>query len=160
VPEPELISSLAREIALVQNATDAFDEAVAERWGLNRTDLRCQGLLLVHGEMSAGQLAEASGLTPGAVTKVVDRLARAGLVVRVADELDRRRITIRPTAQAGRFADEAYGPLAAEGAAELAEYPNDQLELILTFLQRYRELQERHVERVRTQGRRVGGGES
>src|SRR5436305_10692075 len=62
-----------------------------ESVGLSSTDIGSLCLLLLHGPMPAGRLAELTGLTTGAVTGVVDRLERANLVRRELDSTDRRR---------------------------------------------------------------------
>ena len=81
----------------------AYEAALAEHLGLNVTDLRALELVLSEPGMTAGRLADASGLTTGAVTGVVDRLERAGFVERRDDPADRRSVSIH--ALAGRAAD-------------------------------------------------------
>ena len=76
----------------------AYEEALAEHLGMNVTDLRCLEHVLSAPGLSAGRLAELSGLTTGAVTGVLDRLERAGWVAREADPDDRRGVVIRPVA--------------------------------------------------------------
>jgi DNA-binding MarR family transcriptional regulator len=79
-----------------------FDEALADRLGLNSTDLHCLELVLAEPGLTAGRLASLADLTTGAVTGVVDRLERAGFVRREADPADRRSVTIVPAeARAG-----------------------------------------------------------
>ncbi|MCU4184304.1 MarR family transcriptional regulator [Acidiferrimicrobium sp. IK] len=68
--------------------------ALAERMGMAATDLSCLLLLVLEGPATAGRLATRSGLTSGAITGVVDRLARVGLVERRSDPDDRRRVVI------------------------------------------------------------------
>jgi DNA-binding MarR family transcriptional regulator len=80
-----------------QTANDNFDQAIADRLGMNRTDMRCVDLIDQAGGMTAGELAKAAGLTSGAVTAVVDRLEKAGMARRVADPSDRRRVRIEVT---------------------------------------------------------------
>src|SRR5687767_7076398 len=46
--------------------------------------------------LSAGQLAEAMGLSSGAMTNRLDRLETAGLIRRVADPNDRRGVLVEP----------------------------------------------------------------
>ena len=81
----------------LRRAGDQLDEAVALQFGLNRTDLRCLGILYRRGRVTAGELAEESGLTPGAITTVLDRLERGGYANRVPDPADRRRVLVVST---------------------------------------------------------------
>jgi DNA-binding MarR family transcriptional regulator len=70
-----------------------------EEVGLNSTDFASLCLLLLHGPAPAGRLAELTGLTTGAVTGLVDRLERAGLVRREVDPEDRRKVIVVPDAE-------------------------------------------------------------
>src|SRR3954447_16148383 len=71
-----------------------FGQAVAERAGISSSDLECLDFLNLEGRVTAGRLAELTGLTTGAITGVVDRLERAGYVRRERDESDRRKVFI------------------------------------------------------------------
>jgi DNA-binding MarR family transcriptional regulator len=75
----------------------AYDEALAEHLGVNATDLRCLELAIGEPGLTPGRLAELSGLTSGAVTGVLDRLARASFVERRPDPADRRSVTVQPS---------------------------------------------------------------
>jgi DNA-binding MarR family transcriptional regulator len=114
-------------------ASDLLDLAVADRLGINRTDLRCLDFLGRHGPMPVGRLAELVGLTSGAFTIAVDRLERAGYVRRRADPSDRRRVIIEPTAGAGR-ADALFADLAGATDRLLDGLSEAELELLETFL--------------------------
>ena len=92
-----LIDEVALELGELRRAGDQLDEAVALQFGLNRTDLRCLGILYRRGRVTAGELAEESGLTPGAITTVLDRLERGGYANRVPDPADRRRVLVVST---------------------------------------------------------------
>jgi DNA-binding MarR family transcriptional regulator len=81
----------------------AYEEAIADRLGLNVTDLRALELVVSEPGLTAGQLAGRSALTTGAITGVLDRLERAGFVERRPDPSDRRSVTIQPVA--GRTAE-------------------------------------------------------
>ena len=59
-----------------------FYEALAERLGLNATDLLAVQLIAAEETATPGRLAELAGLTTGAITGVLDRLEKAGVVVR------------------------------------------------------------------------------
>lgn len=91
--------SLERFRSVRRSYSDAsilMHEAIARRAGLSGTDHKYLGIVVERGRMTAGELAEASGLTTGAVTGLVDRLEREGLVKRELDKSDRRKIHIVP----------------------------------------------------------------
>ena len=92
-----LVDEVGVELDELRRAGDQLDEAVALQFGLNRTDLRCLGILYRRGRVTAGELAEESGLTPGAITTVLDRLERGGYANRVPDPADRRRVLVVST---------------------------------------------------------------
>jgi DNA-binding MarR family transcriptional regulator len=73
-----------------------FAKIVSERAGVSSADMECIDFVNVEGRMTAGRLAELSGLTTGAITGVVDRLEKAGMVRRERDESDRRKVFIVP----------------------------------------------------------------
>ena len=80
----ELVDELLHLARAHEAANDAFDEVAREKLGINRTDLRCLNIIDNSGPMTAGRLAELSGLTTAAVTSVLDRLELAGYARRVA----------------------------------------------------------------------------
>jgi DNA-binding MarR family transcriptional regulator len=128
-------------------ATDALDDAVADRFGINRTDLRHLDLLCDR-PLSAGQLSERSGLSPAAMTTLIDRLERKGYVRRVRDANDRRRVFVELTDLAKTATCEMYGPLAAESDELLDGYTDEQLAVVRDLLDAGRELTERHHKRI------------
>src|SRR3984885_13650277 len=71
-----------------------FGQTVANRVGLSNSDMECLDFLILEGRVTAGRLAEVTGLTTGAITGVVDRLEQAGFVQRERDENDRRKVYI------------------------------------------------------------------
>lgn len=71
-------------------------EAVARKAGLPGTDHKYLGFLLQKGQMTAGELANLSGLTTGAVTGLIDRFEKRKLVKRQFDKDDRRKVLIVP----------------------------------------------------------------
>jgi DNA-binding MarR family transcriptional regulator len=84
-----------------------FSQAVADRAGISSSDLECLDFLNLEGRVTAGRLAEVTGLTTGAITGVVDRLEKAGFVRRERDANDRRKVFIATipenVAKIGRF---------------------------------------------------------
>ncbi|MCQ4214379.1 MarR family winged helix-turn-helix transcriptional regulator [Streptomyces longispororuber] len=72
-----------------------FNQAVADHIGLHPTDLQCLNLLtLEKAPVTTGRIAELTGLTTGSATRLVDRLEKAGYVVRERDTADRRRVLV------------------------------------------------------------------
>jgi DNA-binding MarR family transcriptional regulator len=68
---------------------------IAEQMGLSGTDHKCLEFVLGAREpLTAGQIAQLSGLSTGAVTGVIDRLERRGFVRRIRDPHDRRKVLV------------------------------------------------------------------
>ncbi|RDI43931.1 MarR family winged helix-turn-helix transcriptional regulator [Nocardia mexicana] len=128
-------------LAAQRNATDAvmMHQAVADRLGLHVTDLRCLNLLRLGGPATPGDLAVRTGLTTGAVTRMIDRLLKAGFVTREHDAQDRRRVIV--TAAEDRIAEIAphYELLAQEFGKIMGDYSTEQLELLLELFDRLHE---------------------
>jgi DNA-binding MarR family transcriptional regulator len=120
---------------------------VAQRLGLNRTDLR--GLdWLFEAPMTVGQLAEATALSSAATTALVDRLEQKGFVRRVRDDVDRRRVLVEITGAAIERGRELYGPLVEDGGRLLGRFTEAELTLIQSYLDASRELTDRHRQRI------------
>ncbi|MGZ8603610.1 MAG: MarR family winged helix-turn-helix transcriptional regulator [Actinomycetota bacterium] len=154
----ELVDRVGSEIYEFQNAADAVDDAAATLLGLNPTDQRCLGALVVRGPMTAGRLADAAYLSAGAMTASIDRLERAGFVRRLRDEEDRRRVVVEATPAARERTWELYQPLSDAGAEILTAYSDAELSLIAGFLRGATELPLRHAEVLRRLAAPAGGG--
>ncbi|MFI6431841.1 MarR family winged helix-turn-helix transcriptional regulator [Rhodococcus oryzae] len=114
-----------------------FNQAMADHLGLHPTDLQCVALLDVEpGPVSTGEIARLTGLTSGSATRLVDRMAKAGLVERHADPQDRRKslVTLAPEARA-RIGAAWDVPGKAFGAV-LETYRDDELAVIADYLNR------------------------
>jgi DNA-binding MarR family transcriptional regulator len=149
----KVFGELLDEIRRSQNATERFDLAVAEALGLNRTDLRCMDFLQREGPLTAGRLAELTGLTTGAMTTVIDRLERAGYAQRDRDPADRRRVVVALTPLVHEGAARFYG-----GHLELSErlyrrYSREQLDLLLEFVRQSREFNEEQALKLELENR-------
>jgi DNA-binding MarR family transcriptional regulator len=145
----QLIGQVASAMRALQRAVDAYDELVAARLGINRSDLRCLDLLHETGTMTAGQLAAGSGLTTGATTRMLDRLERIGYIRRLPDTGDRRRVLVELTPRARTLASELYGSVEAAGAG-LRRYRHDQLALLRDFLHGSRTMYEQQTAQLQT----------
>jgi len=92
----ELMQELEHAMRKVSSQGAMFAKIVADLAGISSADMDCIDFVNVEGRMTAGRLAELSGLTTGAITGVVDRLEKAGFVRRERDESDRRKVFIVP----------------------------------------------------------------
>ena len=115
-----------------------YSQAVAERLGMNSTDLECLDHIL-RGPVTAGRLAELTGLTTGAITGVIDRLERIGLARRERDAHDRRKILVRVLPAVSKRVAPLFDPMQRSAMAVLSKYRDDELGLILDFLTRARD---------------------
>jgi DNA-binding MarR family transcriptional regulator len=84
----ELWCALSAAVALFQSRS-------AAKRGLTMSDLQAIDVLAHEGDVCASDLAEECGLTPGAITGMLNRLERAGVARRFRDEADARRLVIR-----------------------------------------------------------------
>jgi DNA-binding MarR family transcriptional regulator len=131
-----------------QRSTDAYDDVVAERLGINRTDLRCLDWLF-DGPKAVGELTRAIGLSAAATTALLDRLEHRGFLRRVRDPGDRRKVLVEMTEQGSLRTIAYYQPLAAQGERLLARYSDAELERLCDLLAGMTRLTDEQRDRVR-----------
>jgi DNA-binding MarR family transcriptional regulator len=135
----------------LSTATVLFHAAVADRLGLNVTDLKCYSILRQAGAITAGELGERVGLTTGAITGVIDRLEQARLVQRVRDPQDRRRVVLELLSNPEHEQElgQVYGPLGQAINALVAAYSEAERATILDFTTRATAVMEAETARLR-----------
>lgn len=144
------VDELIREFRISGNQDDAFDSLAAERLGVSETDLHCLNIIENSKGLPAGELAVQAGLTPGAVTGVIDRLEKAGYARRVSDPADRRRVRLEVTPAFYTAAEQIWGPMAADWRSMLSRrFTTHELTQITQFLQVTNELGRQHMDRLR-----------
>lgn len=112
---------------------------VATAMGLHPTDAYALNLLAVLGPITTGELADRTGLSTGAATRLVDRLAAAGAVDRAKDPTDRRRVIIHlgpKLADLRARADHVLGPVRAAVGEVLDSYDDTQLATLFDYFTR------------------------
>lgn len=146
----QLLERFFQAISRNSTWTVMFHQAAALRMGFNPTDVKCAGLLQETGAITAGELAALTGLTTGAVTGVIDRLEKAGLVRRVPDPQDRRKVIVAPIENAAYRAEgmRFFAPLGEATAELMAGYSDAELAIILDFVERGTELMKAQTARV------------
>jgi DNA-binding MarR family transcriptional regulator len=100
-----------RDIELKEEVFHLFGRLIArsdpgrlEEWaalGLSVTQLRVMFILRAEPGLAAGALAERLAVTPSTLTRIMDRLARHGLIERIPDVEDRRRV-VHELSESGR----------------------------------------------------------
>ena len=126
-------------------AASDFDERLAKKLKLGRSDMRCLELIARDGPLTAGRLAEESGLTTGAVTFILDRLEAAGMVTRRRDTEDRRRVWVEIVPEAQERLAGLQQPIAEEMRQVAQHFKADELALVRDFMRQAKEVFQRHV---------------
>jgi DNA-binding MarR family transcriptional regulator len=145
VTRRQLVADLGAALQRYQRSVQAYDDAVGRALALGPADLRCLDWL-ADGPKTAGVLATATGLRPAATTALIDRLEAKGLVERVRDEGDRRRVLVRMTDEGMRSTYAMYAPLVEEGQQLFAHHTVAELTAMRELLEAMRELTDRHRE--------------
>lgn len=149
----ELLHALTDQSRRLSTRTVLFHQMIADHLGLHTTDHKCLDIVNEHGQVTAGQLAEMTGLTTGAITAAIDRLEKARLAKREFDPNDRRKVIIKVLPDhipeiRKLFASSLKQPL----QKVLSRYTNEQLTIILNYITDLIEMHEessRHLRRTR-----------
>jgi DNA-binding MarR family transcriptional regulator len=155
------MEAMERETRTISAQNVLLSHAMAEQLGINASDFECLDLARRSNgtPLTAGRLADATGLTSGAITGVIDRLEGADLVRRARDPEDRRKVMVCPTSGALKSVPHLFEPLHRAMTQMWSRYSDEQLELILDFLTRVREVMLRKGTALRgAQARSANGG--
>ena len=126
-----------------------LSQLIAEKSGLSPTDVETLGFLEQEGPITAGRLADLSGLTTGAVTRLIDRLEAAKYVRRRDDPADRRRVVVELNRARLKEFGPFYDPMREDSTKILERYSEKDLELIARLLADMNDFGVRHAERIR-----------
>ncbi|GAA0559079.1 MarR family winged helix-turn-helix transcriptional regulator [Chitinophaga japonensis] len=109
-------------------------ETVARKAGLSGTDHKYLGFLIQKGQMTAGELAQLTGLTTGAVTGLIDRFEKKKLVKRQFAEDDRRKVLIVPdTKKIMALMEPLYKEFRRKSEQLIASFSSRQLKVIENY---------------------------
>jgi len=128
--------------------------AVASRIGLSATEFEAMDIITRYQPMTAGKLAEYCGLTTGAITGLVDRLERAGFVMRERDSEDRRRVYIKPieNEERSKKVRELYMPIANAFHSLATQYTPEQTQLLINLHTQLNDVTEKAISELRKIG--------
>jgi len=135
----ELFSDLETAMQNSSGQGVLYGQAVAERLGINNTDLECLGYMASHGKVTAGALSELTGLTTGAITGVIDRLETAGLVRRERDPSDRRKVMVTTLPAVRERVVPLFKPLQRAVMSMSSGYSDEDLAFLVDFFTRARQ---------------------
>jgi DNA-binding MarR family transcriptional regulator len=138
--ERALPRQVVASLRALSTETDRLDQAAADRYGLNRTDMRALDIIGQAGPLAPTTLARRLGFTTGGVTTVLDRLEHAGYIRRRPDPGDRRRQVVETTPATAARDEEIFGGLIRSTSDLLATYTDGQLQVIQDFLDHHRQL--------------------
>ncbi|MEU7466992.1 MarR family transcriptional regulator [Streptomyces sp. NPDC044984] len=148
-------AGLLAELAVVSRryvaAHALFNQALADRLGLHPTDLQCLNLLTLEGgPVTTGRVAELTGLTTGSATRLVDRLERAGYVVRERDADDRRLVLVAVVPERAAEFGRVWERLGGGWVALFDDLDDAQLALFIDHMRRTTELGAEQAARLRS----------
>jgi DNA-binding MarR family transcriptional regulator len=137
------LKTLKDRVAIVDNnvrkmaaQTVVTSQIVAGHFGLHTTDLRVLDIIYMRGQITAGDLAKATGLTSGSVTALIDRLSNAGYVERRADDTDRRKVWVHSRNDAIEPIKELFLPSQVRMFELWSKFKAAELDVIAEFLER------------------------
>ncbi len=146
-----IAGKLAREFRQFNGLSASFFRVAAARSGMTVNDMQVIDILDSTGPMTAGQIADLTGLTTGAITGMLNRLEGVGLVQRESDPNDGRRVIVRLARDENNM--QKVGPIFDEMTKawvdEASRYSDEQMAFLLEFLQRSNALSQREIMRLR-----------
>ena len=111
-------------------------QAAADAAGLGMTDFYALNLLGAFGPLTAGELAERTGLTTGATTRLIDRLERDGYARRSTAPGDRRKVRVELAPERAGRRNTVITAARRHLADVFTSYATDDLELLFGFFTR------------------------
>ena len=157
----ELVGELVGEVRRLNGLGASFFRAVAGRVGMNATDLQVVEILGSTGPMTAGRIAELTGLTTGATAQMLGRLEREGIVLRERDPEDGRRVLVRldPDGDAMEKIGPVFDSVGRVWEEVASSYDDEQLALLVGFLKRANSVSGAEIYRLREAPPEGWGGE-
>jgi len=144
----EILQELSQVGREHSDATVLFHATMASLLDLHPTDYKALSMVERLGAMSAGEIAQHSGLAAASVTNLIDRLERKGFVRRVPDAQDRRRVMVEPLMDRVMAARGLFASTQRSLTQLYKHYSDQDLAVIVDFLKR-------NAERLRAETRKL-----
>ena len=133
---------------MASTETALFHQMAADKYGLGITDMKTISILQQEGAMTAGQIAKRLSLTTGAVTNVIDRLERRGLVRREPDAHDRRKVIVVANEQQIETIGAPYRSMGMTFDTLFRTYSTEELEFLVRYSQAAIELTRQEIAKL------------
>ena len=114
----------------------AFELHLGQQLKVNLTDLAAMEQLISSGPLGPGELARRLGITPPAVTAVVDRLEELGHATREPNPADRRAVVVTPAPASAQKAMSILMPMIGDIDTTLDGFDANQQATIAEYLER------------------------
>jgi DNA-binding MarR family transcriptional regulator len=138
---PDVADQMLREIRRIVRRIGQHSRALARQSGLTVPQVLCLKALGGMGtETTLSHLAQEVQLSPGTVSRLVDKLEARDLVRRVRGETDRRKVWIELTPEGRRKVASLPAPLQDDFVERLNRLPAGDRDAILAALRRVNEL--------------------
>ncbi|MBB5825367.1 DNA-binding MarR family transcriptional regulator [Micromonospora carbonacea subsp. aurantiaca] len=149
----QLVADITNDLRRYSTDAQHVGHAFAALHGLNGTDLHAliavMDAELAGAPITPGRLGEKLNLSSGSVTALIDRLERAGHVRRDRDTGDRRKVFLRYADPGAALAMEFFQPLGRRTDAAMADFGDDELEVVRRFLTAMVATMREHLDQVR-----------
>jgi len=147
--DKETVTAIRRLSQQYAYTSIQMHEAIAQKAGFTSTDHKYLGFFLQKGPMTAGELAQLSGLTTGAVTGLIDRFEKKKLVKRQFAEEDRRKVIIVPdTKKIMALLVPLYKDFRSKSEKLLESFSGKELKVIETYFLKAIEIMTETTEKV------------
>ena len=152
------LEELARELRQFHGLGASFFRVAAAQTGKTVTDMQVLDILDITGPTTAGNLAELTGLTTGAVTGLLNRLEEAELVRRERDPEDGRRIIVQLVTKKKEMheIEAVLAPLGNSLEEMASGYSDEQIAFLVDFLKSSNAISRREIVRLQEAPAGVG----
>lgn len=107
---------------------------IAARMNVVPSDFQCLHVIVHDGPITAGHIAARVSLTPGSISRAIDRLEAAKAARRIPDPSDRRRMLVEATNDGMAAITNYYQGLTIRTEDDLSTFSDDELAAVLRFI--------------------------